>query len=418
LKLLYLNHNVVGTGTYLRALHLGRAMVERGHQVTLVTTSPVRRFSFHERADGGVHVVEAPDLWWGRARTGWDPWNAARRWLRLRSVAPDLVHAFDGRPVVSIPGWLLTGGPRQAAALRVEPTAEQTNAAPPLVMDWADWWGRGGQIQQRSGWAVRTFFGPVETWFEEAFRGGAAAHTVISGALRDRALGLGLDPQRLLVLPNGCEPRGLQPADRVAARSGLGVPPGTSLAVHLGVLTPADMCLLTEALRLAAERLPQLRLVLVGRTGATVPQDLLDSGRVQVTGFVDAAEKDRWLGAADLCVAPLTDTIGSRGRWPSKVNDYLCAGRPTLITAVGDAAGLVRQRGLGWVTAAEPTAFAAGMLDALTNPGVAAEAGERARAVAERELAWGILGAGVEALYASAVQAAGRWRRTDAAETP
>ena len=101
----------------------------------------------------GVEVVEAPDLLTGRARTGWDPWNTWRRALGLRTRSFDLVHAFDSRPVVIYPALLLQ---------------RWTGAA--LFMDWADWWGRGGWIHDRSGWFVRTFFGPFETWQEEAFR--------------------------------------------------------------------------------------------------------------------------------------------------------------------------------------------------------------------------------------------------------
>jgi glycosyltransferase involved in cell wall biosynthesis len=394
-RLLYLNHNVVGTGTYLRALHLGRAMVGRGHQVTLVTTSRSNRISVIEREEHGVRVVEAPDLWWGAARTGWDPWNVVRRFLHLWPAPVDLVHAFDGRPVVSIPAWLL---------------ARRTG--PALVMDWADWWGRGGHIQQRSGWAVRTFFGPTETWFEEAFRPLAAAHTVISQPLRERALGMGLDPDRVAVVPNGCPSDLLLPMPRDAARSALCVGQDAPLAVHLGALTRADMSLLMGAWRIVLERLPAARLVLVGRPGTAVPPDLLASGAVHVTGYIDTVEKDRWLGAADVCVIALPDTIGNRGRWPSKINDYFSAGRAVVITDVGDAAALVRERSLGWVTEADPTSFAGGMRAALEAADDATAAGARARGVAEQELAWPTLAGRVDRLYlltlAAAAPASGR----------
>jgi glycosyltransferase involved in cell wall biosynthesis len=388
LRLLFLNHNVVGTGTYLRALRLGDALASRGHEVTVVTTSRNNRFGLVARQEGAVRVVEAPDLWWGPARTGWDPWNTLSRLLHLRGTPMDVIHAFDGRPVVSVPAWLLS---------RRYGTA--------LVMDWADWWGRGGQIQQRSGWPVRTFFGPIETWFEEAFRPIAIGHTVISRPLRDRAVNLGLDPERVVVVPNGCSPDVIPMLDRAASRAELGLAADAPLAVHLGRLTPVDMGFLMDAVRVLRSRQPDARLVLVGVPGAPVPSDLLAAGAVSVTGFVESEDKDRWLAAADICVIGLPDTVGNRARWPSKINDYLSAGRATVITDVGDAATLVRAHDLGRVTAADPAAFGEGMHAVLAARAEMAAIGARARHIAEHELAWSSLATGVERVYEAALAA-------------
>ncbi|MGH7574978.1 MAG: glycosyltransferase, partial [Longimicrobiales bacterium] len=187
MRILFLNHNIAGVGTYQRAWNFGRELAGRGHEVTLVTTSRRARVRAQWSTRDGVTVLEAPDLWNGPARSGWDPWNTWRRVARLAGRSFDVVHAFDSRPVVIFP----------ALAVR-----RATGAA--LFMDWADWWGRGGTIQERSGWLVRTAFGPIETWFEEAFRGQAVASTVISEALRRRCIGLGVDAARVLRVPDGC----------------------------------------------------------------------------------------------------------------------------------------------------------------------------------------------------------------------
>jgi glycosyltransferase involved in cell wall biosynthesis len=371
MRFLFLNHNVRGSGTYLRAFALARELVERGQEVTLVTTSAAARLSLQARETDGVEVVEAPDLFWGRARTGWDPWNTMRRQRALRGRSFDVIHAFDSRPAVIHPAL-----------------AVQRWSGAPLFMDWADWWGRGGWINDRSGWAVRTLFGAVETWYEEHFRTSAAGTTTISAALAQRAVRLGVPQETVLCLPNGCDPVRVRPRECARARARLGITKKQSILLHVGVLTIGDYALLRTAFELVRRRAPQARLILAGRTAIVV-----GSGPgVTVTGAVSEAVLHDWLAAADACVVPCRDTIGNAGRWPSKVNDYLAAGRAVVMPRVGDVGALIERTGAGWATAATPESFAAGMLAAISDPAACAAAGARARAVAEQELAWSQLG--------------------------
>ena len=382
MRILYLNHNTAGVGTWQRASNLGRAMAARGHQVTLLTTHPYRRTGFEATTTGSYTEVRVPDLLIGRARTGWDPTNVARRIGYLRGRSYDLVHAFDSRPVVILPAlW---------ARRRV---------GAPLFIDWADWWGRGGLIRDRSGWVVRTFFGPVETWFEEAFRTGADGTTTISGALAERARRLGVDPALVWTLPNGCDHEGIRPGDRERARRLLDVPPETPLVLHVGVLTPPDMAQLAEAFRLVEVADPAARLVLVGNHTAPLPRALIESPGARAVGFVAPETLALWLAAADLCVVPLVDSLSNRGRWPGRINDYMAAGRPTVLPSVGDAAEMIRRREAGWTCAPVADDLARTLLRALRDPEARRVAGRKARELATGEMAWSVLAERLEAAY-------------------
>ena len=377
MRLLFLNHNTAYRGTFYRSHQLGRELAGRGHDVTLVTTSRSARLRGGWRDIDGVRVFEAPDMLFGPGRTGWDPWNIANRWLALRNRPYDLIHAFDSRPAVILP----------ALALR-----RRTGA--PLVMDWADWWGRGGRIRERPGRLVRALVGPLETWFEEAFRLRADGWTVISSALAERLARLGAPRSEILRVPNGTDAANIVPGDRSAARSRLGVAADTPVLLHIGVLTPGDEALLLNAFARARRDLPAARLVLVG-WGA--PGE--GPAGVRRTGFVSFAELKDWLAAADLCVIPLRDTVGNRGRWPGKVNDHLAAGRPTLMTRVGDAPGYLEESGAGWAVAAEAEPLGAAMAARVASPGGLKEAGERARELAEAGLSWPEIADRVEQTY-------------------
>lgn len=393
MRILFLNHNVVGVGTYQRAWRFGRELAKRGHDVTLVTTSRTARVRARWEEREGVRVLEAPDLWAGPARSGWDPWNTLRRLGLLAGQSFELVHAFDARPVVIFP----------ALAMR-----RATGAA--LFMDWADWWGRGGTIQERSGWLVRTAFGPVETWFEETFRGRAHASTVISEALRRRCIELGVTWDRVLRIPDGCvPPEDAEDAERdeaVArrrARSELRLDAEAPLVVHLGTALPGDAAMLFDAMRGVSRSVPGARLAMVGGYHGRVPADLHASGAVVRTGFLPRVELSRWLSAASVCVIPLRDTIANRGRWPGKISEYLAAGRAIVMTSVGDAAERVEQAGAGWVCEPDAQSMAAALLEAVRHPDETAAAERGARILARTGLAWPRLAAVLDDYYGAVI---------------
>ena len=51
-----------------RSYPIAKALVRRGHSVTLMAISNRRRFGTVESEDHGIRIVETPDLLWGRLR--------------------------------------------------------------------------------------------------------------------------------------------------------------------------------------------------------------------------------------------------------------------------------------------------------------------------------------------------------------
>lgn len=365
MRIVYLNHNVIGTGTYLRAYRLACEVARRGHDVTVVTTSARARYGVTRRQEAGVTIIEAPDLTWGRARTGWDPYNTLVRCLAAIDGPVDLIHAFDSRPAVVLPALYLR---------------KRTGAK--LAMDWADWWGRGGTIVERTPGASRRVIEPVETWFEERFRTEADVTTTICTPLQERVVALGVPRAQTRLVPNGCAeiPR----FERTVARGRLDISGDAPLLVHLGASFRRDIDLMLASFAALRLRVPNARLVFAG----ALPVDLPPAEGVRAVGRVSDEDVPLWLAAADVCVLPLCDTIANRGRWPSKINEYLAAGRAVAITNVGDVAGWVRDRGCGAVAEAKPEPFADAMASLLVSGEATASAEANALAVASGPLAW------------------------------
>lgn len=91
--------------------------------------------------------------------------------------------------------------------------------------------------------------------------------------------------------------------------------------------------------------------------------------------------------------------IASRGRWPSKINDYLAAGRPIVAGAVGDVRRLFELYRVGCAVADTPEALAEAADALLGDPALRELMGQ-----AETELAWSILAERLERHYVIALR--------------
>ena len=95
MRVLLLNHNIAWSGgTFFRAYHIGRYLVRRGHDVTLMTISKHNFLKFQSERVDGLEVVYTPDLFWGIGRTGWDTWDMI--WDMEKGLLEDIVGALLG----------------------------------------------------------------------------------------------------------------------------------------------------------------------------------------------------------------------------------------------------------------------------------------------------------------------------------
>ncbi len=349
MNILMLVFNQRGRGTYWRAFHFARELVVRGHQVDLLTTSVKGRFRFVETDVEGVRVVETPDLLPGALRSGWDAWNTLRRLDYLRGRVYDITHSFETRPV------------------NIYPALAARQRGVRLVFDWADWFGRGGSVEQRPNSIVRALVRPVDTFFENRYRNNPDGTTVINTFLEKRALEAGIPQDRLCVLRNGSDPR--QPVLPISeARSELNLPRNVPILSFVGGTYQQDAALMARSINQVHRTNPAVRLLLVGYFNRSI-EDWVDHPESIIrTGPVSSDLVYRYLSASDLGWLPLTDSGANRGRWPFKLNDYMTVGRATLATDVGDLEHFILEHKIGEVTAANPTAFAAGTLSLLNDP--------------------------------------------------
>jgi glycosyltransferase involved in cell wall biosynthesis len=389
MRILILNHNVVwkGGGTFFRTYHFGRHLARRGHDVTLLTISQEARRGFKEKiADGGLRMVETPDMLVGMGRSGWDPWDTLNRMDYIRRGDWDIVHGFDSRPAVVLPSIFA----QRARRL-------------PMVMDWCDWWGRGGTNTERANPVVRAVMGPVETFFEEAFRGFPDGMTALGDPLYQRALQHGAAPERVIELGQGSDLDGIRPMDLVEARRQVGLPEDGVTLGYLGVLRYKNLPFLLDIVEAVRRRSGQdVKLLLIGNHKVDLTPAWERGGRDYIveTGWLTYEQVAAYLSASDVLLLPLLDTIANNKIWPSKLNDYLAAGRPIVSTQMLVLEELWRRHSPGLLAGNDDAdLFADAVLTMLTQPALRRHFGVNARRAAEQDYDWATLAAKLERFY-------------------
>ena len=364
MKIVFLNHNQIGEGTYLRCYHLGKELVKFGHRVVIFTTSKSGRFTQNKIVDNELEIIEFPDLFWGKLRNGICPWNTFLRILFLSNKNFDIVYAFDSRPVVIFPALFL-----------------KHKKSIPLLMDWADWWGRGGTINERSSKFYNKFIGLIETFFEEYFRKFADISTTISTRLRDRLLSIGYN-KPILVLPHGCD-------NSYNINSRLSYKSHIPTIGYLGKIFTQDFDFLKRIIINLQKIIENFKVIMIGRNEINVSDNL--NGLIEFTGSLSQEELHSCLSSVDVCVLPLIPNVANNGRWPSKINDYLSFGKPVVSTAISDISEYIYKYKFGLIAEYDPEDFALKIAQILKDDYLKQQLSNNALSVARGKLSWDYL---------------------------
>ncbi|PIU55460.1 MAG: hypothetical protein COS89_07335, partial [Deltaproteobacteria bacterium CG07_land_8_20_14_0_80_38_7] len=371
LNILFLNHNSGGAATFRRCYFLGEELVKRSHSVTILTTSKNRKFRNIIKEERDLKVVEFPSLLPGRLRNGVCPWDGLKRLIYLCGKKYDVVHAFDSRPTVLLPAiWC------------------KYFKKIPLVMDWADWWGRGGTISERSSKLYNMTFGHIETFLEERSRGMADQSTVISTLLGERLEKLGYNKENITLLLQGSDIKNIQPQDMFLCRKQIAMDDKHFIVGHLGTLFNQDADLFFESVSKAGKTIKNIKIFLIGRHKLDMGKYRKFQDIIIESGEVKDEMLSEYLGACNILTIPFKASLANHGRWPSKLNDYMSAGRPVISTRVGDIERIFREKGIGLLSEDDPDSFSQAIVKLSLDSEICGEFGLKIRRFAENEISW------------------------------
>ena len=313
----------------VRALPLARALVKRGHEVSVVLPPwdwPKNSGQCWDDAGVEIRNVRLP-----ASVPLWSHVELTSRLVRTTlDLHPDIVHCFKPKAYAGLTAWTLW----QLRRIVVGRAA--------LFTDSDDWEGAGGwnSLAQYSV-AQRHLFARQEKW-------GLTHHdglTVASRALESIAWSLGVARDKVLYLPNGGRPTDEPRSEAVAAaRQRLGV---TSSQVALLYTRFFEFGLdrVLEVLKGVWQQAPNTHWLVVGKGLFGEERELekrvaevAAEGRFHYAGWVPEDELPAMLALARVAIYPFDDNLVNRCKCPVKLTDLMSAGIPVVADGVGQIA--------------------------------------------------------------------------------
>ncbi len=381
----------------VRALPMAKALVERGHRVTLVVPpwdSPDD--SGQEYVLDGVAIanVKLPP----RLPLLFHAPMTLRLFRRALAEKADVVHIFKPKAysgLVAMVLWLLKRFGLSKSR---------------LVLDADDWEGWGGWNELESfPWIVKWFIAWHERW---GLRHNDTV-TVASRELESIVHGLGVPAHRIHYVPNGC----WQPSVTSGSRPPAPVPCPPSPPPHPP--SPPTVLLYTrffeyplsrvvEVFSRVKDAVPEAKLLVVGEGLHGEENELQQLLRVAelerdatFAGWVRPEELPAYFALAGVAIYPMDDTLLNRAKCPMKLVDLMVGGLPVVAERVGQTAEYIRDGESGvLVPPNRPAEFAEAVVGLLNDPARGEALGARARQRVLQTFDWRNLVESVESAYA------------------
>ena len=379
-----------------RMLPLAAALQRSGHEVVIIAppyTNP-EDAGLVELVDGVPvrNVTLGPTAGAMAA-----PFIALRMLWETLDQQPDLVHLFKPKGYGGLAAMVLAALP--VLGLK----------APPLLVDCDDREGTGGMNDLHP-------YSLPEKWLfamqEKLLTRCAQGVTVASRALESLAWGMGAKPERTLYLPNGPVTR---PAgDRTRGRARFSIADDTPVLLLYTRFFEFSQPSLHTLLELVSNRLPQMRLLVVGK-GPDGEESALEQAAIRggfhrnliMAGWMEPSDLPDCLAAADAALYPFEDTLVNRTKCPAKLAELAAAGIAVAAERVGQISEYLVHNESGLLV---ESGDLQGLCDAacklLTDRDLARQMGQAAALRMQDTFSWKQTARKLEALYITVQQEA------------
>lgn len=375
-KVLMLNHNHVGYGTYWRVFFLGKYLSVLGCKVTMVCASgenfdlKIRK----KRISENFTMITLPRVKYSRYFTG-QTFRLLLSTLQVLVYKYDIVHCFTvAQPQIGLPAVLAK------------------KIGKKLIVDWDDLWGGG--FANYHFLPVRYVLEKCETSIPKF----ADRVTVVSEYLREKSISFGTPADLVIKIPNGCNVDHFKLLSKAESRAALGLVQ-EPLVVSMGHTYMESFNFLLDAFERVIKEIPEAKFMIIGRVEfeKALRNKLAES--IIMAGEQPYDKIPAFLSVADVLVLPMEDSAIERARFPIRLGDYLASGRPVVSNAVGEVKSMLENNKCGLTSPPnDAEAFAENIVKVINDKELQETLGKRARKAAE-ENSWAKVAEKLDLVY-------------------
>lgn len=338
MKILFINHNVEGKGTYWRCFWLAKSLVKLNHDVTILCLQKKRTIKISKNFIEGIKIYHLPRFA--------DQGIAELPGHLLRGVLImvhslfgkfDVIHSFNvasptcGLPV--FPLWFFK-------KIRLIKTR--------LIVDWDDLWGKEGLTHLNN---QGMFAENLAEFLETKIPPLVDKVTVVSEELKKRAVKAGVKVTKIFKIINGANAELIGKYSQRQARKDLGIDEKEKIICFPGVLT-INLPLVLSSFKKNLQKNSKLKLYLLNFLSKDDEKLILDSGiekNILVVGFKPYDIYLKYVAAANVVLLPRSGHILDRCEFPARLGDFMALGKPIVTNKSGDVWKILEDNKAGLV---------------------------------------------------------------------
>lgn len=227
--------------------------------------------------------------------------------------------------------------------------------------------------------------------------------TSVSDSLKTYLVDIGVQEDKVQVLPAGVNAKMFAPQEILAVREKYGYTAADKIVIYTGSLDAFQRIdYLLQATSLIKDKVPNLKLILAANIANqkdldSIRQQITDLGIEEITSIVEGLELSKlpdYLAMSDVATLPRTDCPGH----PVKILNYMC-GSIAIAGFTGAAKGLHHMKNAYLVDDHNVEQFGEGIEFLLKNPEIANQIAMSARQTLGNLYEWTVLAKGIAIIY-------------------
>lgn len=325
MRILYSHHGRQGKDGWGRTFYMAQGMARLGHSVTLMTINPkCSFFKINTKLYNNLKIKQFPDFASNKIKA-----SGFAIWSTIIEIFYAVFHKYD--LVISDCGHRFTGLP-----CKINRAIYHSK----YFSEWWDFFGSGGYLEKKSKW-FRVLYGRIECYSELNDKKNADAVIVLSSFMKRRAREVGIDLNKVYVVPGGSIvndvtpsfilPQSLHEKIQIAY---IGIDEN-----EIDLLSPFIEAIKTNGIN------KKFKLILYGNKISAEKWDRLELDKcAEYRGWLDYTSDTSTLDDVDVFLQLLDDNNVSKAGWPNKIGDYLAFGKPIILSPYGDLTNFIKNQ--------------------------------------------------------------------------